>query len=49
MFFTNCMSSVELPLVGVDEPVTIDVAGGGRTSAAVGAEDVPLDSAGSTS
>jgi ATP-dependent Clp protease ATP-binding subunit ClpC len=41
--------SVELPLVGVDEPVTIDVAGGGRTSAAVGAEDVPLDSAGSTS
>jgi ATP-dependent Clp protease ATP-binding subunit ClpC len=42
--------SVELPLVGVDEPVTVDVAGGGRSSAGVSAaDDVPLDSAGSTS
>jgi ATP-dependent Clp protease ATP-binding subunit ClpC len=42
--------SVELPLVGIDEPVTVDVAGGGRASAGVSAaDDVPLDSAGSTS
>ncbi len=42
--------SVELPLVGVDEPVTVDVAAAGGAPASVAAADDPsLDSAGSTS
>ena len=42
--------SVELPLVGVDEPVTVDVTATGGAPASVAAADDPsLDSAGSTS